>query len=271
ADHDRRVRAGGFHPRVGGGGGERAGHHALEALGPDQRAIAAADAERPAWVRPGTERAGPRPVAAGSGGVLMDAAARARELALLGIEVRATQSQNTGTGGGYQPPHVPAGNSKGGQFGTTAGTSSATKGAGSGIGSILPPDSAYKSGGGTSKSKASVPAGTPQPPAEPRTMKVGDSGEDVRYAQYAMNLLGFKVAQDGQYGPETEAAVKQIQERLGVKKPNGHLSAAQLHKLQDAVRLSPCIGAGQRDLAFEAQWEARDIEDVDDVSDEDTE
>src|SRR5690349_6125707 len=144
--------------------------------------------------------------------------ARARELALLGIEVRATQSENTGTGGGYQPPHVPAGSSKGGQFGTTAGTSSAPKG----YQSILPPDSAYNSGGGKPKPKASVPAGTPQPPAEPRTMKLGDSGEDVRYAQYAMNLLGFKVAQDGQYGPETEAAVKQIQERLGVKKPNGH-------------------------------------------------
>jgi len=191
-----------------------------------------------------------------------------RDLELAGIEVRATQSQNTGTGGGYAPPHVPAGSSKGGQFGTTAGTP--TAGSGSGIGSM--PQSTYKSGGGKAKSKASAPAGTPQPPTTSRTMKVGDSGEDVRYAQYAMNLLGFKVAQDGQYGPETEAAVKQMQERLGVAKPNGHLSPSMLHKMQDAVRLSPCIGAGQRDLEFEAEWEARDVEDVDDdVPDEDTE
>src|SRR6185369_2308107 len=214
---------------------------------------------------PGTERA--RPVAAGPGGVLMVAAARARELALLGIEVRATQSQNTGTGGGYQPPHVPAGNSKGGQFGTTAGTPTAPKG----YQSILPPDSAYQSGGGGKKKSSAAPANTPQAPTTSRTMKVGESGEDVRYAQYAMNLLGFKVPQDGQYGPETEAAVKQVQERLGVAKPNGHLSPSMLHKMQDAVRLSPCVGAGQRDLAFEAQWEARDIEDVDDALDEDTE
>lgn len=190
-------------------------------------------------------------------------ATRARQLALAGIEVRATQSQNTGNTGG-QTAHEPAGSPKGGQF------TSRPSGAGGGYQSILPPASAYKTGGGKKK-LASVPAGTPQAPTEPRTMKVGDSGEDVRYAQYAMSLLGFKVTQDGQYGPETEAAVKQIQERLGVKKPNGHLSAAQLHKLQDAVRLSPCIGGGQRDLGLEAQWEARDVEDVDDELDEDTE
>lgn len=194
------------------------------------------------------------------------AAARARELALLGIEVRGTQSASTGSGqgSGGQTAHEPAGSSKGGQF------TSRPSGSGIGYQSILPPASAYKSSSGAKK-PAAVPAGTPQAPAEPRTMKAGDSGEDVRYAQYAMSLLGFKVAQDGNYGPETEAAVKQIQERLGVKKPNGHLSSAQLHKLQDAVRLSPCIGGGQRDLALEAQWEQRDLEDVDDVLDEDTE
>jgi hypothetical protein len=196
----------------------------------------------------------------------MDVASRARELALLGIEVRATQSENTGTGGGYQPPHVPAGSSKGGQFGTTAGTSTTQPG----YKSILPPDSAYSSGSGKKKAAAPVPSGTPQPPAEPRTMKAGDSGEDVRYAQYAMNLLGFKVPQDGQYGPETEAAVKQMQERLGVKKPNGHLSPSMLHKMQDAVRLSPCVGAGQRDLAFEAQWEQRDSDEAEDDEPDET-
>lgn len=197
----------------------------------------------------------------------MDAATRARQLALLGIEVRATQSQNTGATGGGQTLHEPKGSPKGGQF--TAKPS----GGGGGYQSILPPASAYKSGGGGgSKKAAAVPVNTPQAPTSPRTMKSGDSGEDVRYAQYAMNLLGFKVAQDGQYGPETEAAVKQIQARLGVAKPNGHLSSSQLHKLQDAVRLSPCVGQAQRDLTFEAQWESRDLEDdVDDVLDEDTE
>lgn len=194
----------------------------------------------------------------------MDAATRARVLALAGIEVRATQSSGGGQTTGGKTAHEPAGSPKGGQF---------TSSPGSGIGyqSILPPASAYNSGGGSRKPAAAAPANTPQAPTTPRTMKPGDSGEDVRYAQYAMSLLGFKVSQDGQYGPETEAAVKQIQERLGVTKPNGHLSSAQLRKLQDAVRLSPCVGAGQRDLSLEAQWEARDVEEFDDVLDEDTE
>jgi hypothetical protein len=112
---------------------------------------------------------------------------RSRMLALLGIEVRATQSENTGTGGGYQPPHVPAGSSKGGQFGTTAGTATAPKG----YQSILPPASAYQSGGGGKKKSGAAPANTPQAPTTSRTMKVGDSGEDVRYAQYAMKLVVF--------------------------------------------------------------------------------
>jgi ADP-ribosyltransferase exoenzyme/putative peptidoglycan binding protein len=182
-----------------------------------------------------------------------------RDLELAGIETRAyQQSQSTGTDSGGKTAHEPAGSPKGGQF------TSSPSGAGGGYEQFL---SSGKSGGGKKKSSA-APANTPQPPSSSRTMKPGDSGEDVRYAQYAMSLLGFKVAQDGTYGPETEAAVKQMQERLGVAKPNGHLSPALLHKMQDAVRLSPCVGAGQRDLALEAQWEQRDVDDEDDEPDD---
>lgn len=160
------------------------------------------------------------------------AADRDREFRLLApLESRYRQSDNTGVGGsgsGPAPkqdqskhPHVASG-PKGGQF--------TSKGGG---GSKAAPKAAPKAAG---------PSSVPQAPATPRTMKPGDSGEDVRYAQYAMSLLGFHVNQNGSYDAQTAAAVKEIQSRLGMKKPNGHLSAAQLHKLQDAVRLSPCVG-----------------------------
>jgi len=147
------------------------------------------------------------------------------------LEYRYRQSDNTGTGGsgsGPAPatkqdqskhPHVASG-PKGGQFTSKGGGESKA----------------------APKAKAASTPSVPQPPATPRTMKPGDSGEDVRYAQYAMSLLGFHVNQNGSYDAQTAAAVKEIQSRLGMAKPNGHLSAAQLHKLQDAVRLSPCVG-----------------------------
>jgi len=174
----------------------------------------------------------------------MDVAARARQLALAGIEVRATQA-DAGGGGGGVTAHEPAGSPKGGQFTSRPG------GGGSKATHRRP-----------KKAAAAAPQSAPQAPATPRLVKEGDSGEDVRYAQYAMSLLGFNVAQDGRFGPETAAAVKQMQQRLGMKHPNGHITPALLHKMQDAVRLSPCVG-GQRDLSFEAQWEQRD-DDLDD-------
>lgn len=167
----------------------------------------------------------------------MDVATRVRLLALAGIEVRATTAE--AGGGGGKTAHEPAGSPKGGQFTSRPG--------GGGAKTTRRPQ----------RTAAAVPQNVPRAPATPRLVKQGDSGEDVRYAQYAMSLLGFKVAQDGRFGPETAAAVEQIQQRLGVKHPNGHITPALLHKMQDAVRLSPCVG-GQRDLAFDAQWEQRD-------------
>jgi peptidoglycan hydrolase-like protein with peptidoglycan-binding domain len=186
----------------------------------------------------------------------MDALARARQLALAGIEVRATQAD--AGGGGGKTAHEPAGSPKGGQF------------------TARPGSGGSKATGGHQRpkgKKTAVPQSVPQAPAKPRLVREGDSGEDVRYAQYAMGLLGFNVAQDGRFGPETAAAVKQMQQRLGMKHPNGHITPALLRKMQDAVRLSPCVGQGQRDLSFEALWEQRDdgLEDGDLDFDETTE
>ena len=126
-----------------------------------------------------------------------------------------------------QHPHVGAGSPAGGQF--------ATKGSGSGLGSMpSPPRSSSKRT--SSKSKGSLPP----PPVTARTMKLGDRGDDVRNLQYALGLLGFDVSQNGQFDHSTENAIKAAQQRLGLN-PTGHAGSGLLRKLQDAVRLSPCV------------------------------
>lgn len=145
----------------------------------------------------------------------------------------ARQADDTTTVGGSgdqsKHPHGSAGSGHGGQF--------------------------VKNNSGGSKPKAVAPKATPKaaakpgapqqhgvlpPPTTSRTMKLGQSGDDVRNLQYAMGLLGFQVPQDGTFDAHTQAAVAQAQQRLGIK-PNGHASASLLRKMQDAVRLSPCV------------------------------
>jgi hypothetical protein len=177
-----------------------------------------------------------QPMGVGGPEAVADATTSARQLALAGIEVRATQAD--AGGGGGKTAHEPAGSPKGGQFASRPGSGSKSTTHPRPKKAAAPPHSA--------------PQSVPKAPAKPRLVREGDSGEDVRYAQYAMSLLGFKVAQDGRFGPDTAAAVKQMQQRLGVKHPNGHVTPTLLRKMQDAVRLSPCVGQGQRDLSFEA-------------------
>lgn len=195
---------------------------------------------------------------------VLDGEARGRLLHLIGPEFRLREAGNTGlgtggTGASQNPqdqskhPHAPKGQHNGGQFAKAGGAPTKTV--------------------AKAAAKAAPPQSTPQPPATPRTMKQGNSGEDVRYAQYAMSLLGFKVNQSGSYDQATADTVKQIQARLGVAKPNGKLSSSQLKKLQDAVRLSPCVGSS-RDLAYEADVEERGLlleDPTDEEADEDVE
>mgnify|MGYP001767538710 CR=1 FL=1 len=46
-------------------------------------------------------------------------------------------------------------------------------------------------------------------------LKNGSSGDDVKALQTKLGQLGFKVAVDGQYGPATTAAVKDLQGLFG--------------------------------------------------------
>lgn len=54
-------------------------------------------------------------------------------------------------------------------------------------------------------------AAPPPPPAAPRLLRRGDEGEDVRAVQRAVG-----VTPDGDYGPNTEAAVKRAQAAAGI-------------------------------------------------------
>lgn len=141
----------------------------------------------------------------------------------------ARQADNTGVGGGASQdqtlhPHAPKGSANGGQF------------AKSGNGAPKPKPKAAPKAAAAGKPAA----GVLPPPTTSRTMKPGDSGDDVRNLQYAMGLLGFQVPQDGSYDKTTMAAVAAAQQKLGIK-PTGHASASLLRKIQDSVRLSPCV------------------------------
>lgn len=87
------------------------------------------------------------------------------------------------------------------------------------------------------------PRTAPAPRQRQGPMKAGDSGPDVRELNGLLAQMGLLDTHHGssdQYGPETEAAVRNAQTKLGIH-PNGHASTALLHKLQTAAALSPCV------------------------------
>ena len=194
----------------------------------------------------------------------MDAATRARVLALAGVELRGNQSQSTGATGGsaYNQlhPHVASGPT-GGQF--------AAKGQGSGIGVM--PNGPYPSSKKKSKGR---PMPTPaQTVGIKRSLRLGDTGDDVKQLQAALTVLGLDAPVNGEYNANTEKAIRQVQQKLGVAQ-TGHASPALLSKMQDAIKLSPCL----QQRSDDDELEERDLEDdldeeeeEDDLDDEDEE
>ena len=51
----------------------------------------------------------------------------------------------------------------------------------------------------------------PPVPTTPKTLRVGDSGEDVMTLQMKLNKVGANLLVDGQFGPRTEQAVRTFQ------------------------------------------------------------
>ncbi|CAL8969619.1 hypothetical protein TESS_TESS_01949 [Tessaracoccus sp. O5.2] len=69
---------------------------------------------------------------------------------------------------------------------------------------------------------ASVPAnpggwgqGTGSTGSPRRTLRHGDSGEDVRYLQQRLSAFGYWLSADGQFGPATESTVRSFQRSQG--------------------------------------------------------
>jgi len=65
------------------------------------------------------------------------------------------------------------------------------------------------------------------------TLSIGDKGPQVMHLQSALKALGIglpKYGVDGIFGPETQAAVKQVQQKLGLS-PSGTADEVLLSRL----------------------------------------
>lgn len=58
-----------------------------------------------------------------------------------------------------------------------------------------------------------TPAPGPKPTPAPRILKKGDTGQDVKDIQIALNIHGYKLVVDGDFGAKTDAAVKDFQKK----------------------------------------------------------
>ncbi|ANC32535.1 peptidoglycan-binding domain-containing protein [Isoptericola dokdonensis] len=75
-----------------------------------------------------------------------------------------------------------------------------------------------------------------------RDLGSGAQGEDVRAVQTELVRLGHDLVPDGDYGPATRAVVREIQEAVGVVRPDGYLAAAAVVWLpHPAVTVSECL------------------------------
>jgi peptidoglycan hydrolase-like protein with peptidoglycan-binding domain len=62
---------------------------------------------------------------------------------------------------------------------------------------------------------------------------------DVRFAQQALNKLGYKIgAVDGLWGPRSARAIREFEAAADIVSANGHLSELNLYKLEIASGLS---------------------------------
>jgi peptidoglycan hydrolase-like protein with peptidoglycan-binding domain len=136
------------------------------------------------------------------------------------------------------PNHAPAGSPTGGQF--------TSKGAGSSGSSVRRVSAPNRRQPTIALRPAPKPATKPAQPAAAAhlpNLKAGGKNDPSRVKQLQTLIADLRLGQltaDGTYGPQTEAAVKAVQTKLGMK-PTGQASTALIKKLQDAHTLSPCV------------------------------
>lgn len=93
------------------------------------------------------------------------------------------------------------------------------------------------SGGRARGRAASAKTGPRKPPAIERgTGMTGAPDPRVKVLQKILTQLGLKVAEDGRFGPKTEAAVREAQRRLGLP-DDGRVTVAVIRKLAGTKEL----------------------------------
>jgi peptidoglycan hydrolase-like protein with peptidoglycan-binding domain len=69
--------------------------------------------------------------------------------------------------------------------------------------------------GGTSVTSTTVKGRTVTSPSD--NVKLGDKGDGVKKIQFALKAAGYKVTVDGDFGNQTDAAVRQFQKKNNLK------------------------------------------------------
>jgi len=127
------------------------------------------------------------------------------------------------------------GSSTGGQFvAKNSGTSPASSGSKADFSWALNRQG-KGSGGGGKKGKVT---GEVEPITRATSLSQNDSGAQVSALQKLLTAFGFSVVndQDGQFGRDTEAAVRQLQHKLGLRE-TGHADVSLQRRLADAALL----------------------------------
>jgi len=83
-----------------------------------------------------------------------------------------------------------------------------------------------------------VLGGAPPPPSEPRVLREGMSGQDVKEWQELLVRAGYPIGTDGAFGPQTTGATKQAQSRVGTA-PDGIVGPETRSKVNQLVNPPP--------------------------------
>ena len=136
-------------------------------------------------------------------------------------------------------PHAPAGSPAGGQFVSNGGTSVSSTGRGKLTYSGKRQGTGKYSGGGKS---STPPQGITTTTKYP-TMRRGKPNDPAAVKQLQAMVRELKLADiavDGNFGADTEAAVKAIQGALGMRQ-TGIAADTLMRRMHDAHTLSPCV------------------------------